>query len=136
MRTRGPKQLYCLALSALLFLPAVPALAEGESFELHLEEALALQGAGLLLDEIEAMDGSTELEPTPETNLTEVRLESLPETSARMAEQAAEDDMAAEAKPKGFGRWLKKHWYVPVLVAVAIGVVVVDDDDDGEEDDD
>ena len=36
----------------------------------------------------------------------------------------------------GFGRWLKKRWYIPVLAAVVIGVTVADDDDAGEEEDD
>jgi hypothetical protein len=37
----------------------------------------------------------------------------------------------------GFGRWLKRHWYVPVLAAAVVGLVVLDSDDDdaaGEED--
>ncbi|MCP3963217.1 MAG: hypothetical protein GY719_35705 [bacterium] len=117
MRKRGPKKLCHLALSLLLFLPAVPTLAENESFELHLEEALAWQGAGLL---DETMDAWTESAPEP--NLTEINLESLPETFTRMAEEAKEADMAEEAKPKG--RWIKRHWYVPVLAVIVVGFAI------------
>jgi hypothetical protein len=38
----------------------------------------------------------------------------------------------------GFGRWLKRHWWAPVLVAAAAGVAIADsggDDDRGGEDD-
>jgi hypothetical protein len=38
----------------------------------------------------------------------------------------------------GFGTWLKKHWWAPVLVAAAAGVAIADsggDDDKGGEDD-
>ena len=117
MRTRCPKTLCYLALSLLLFLPAVPTLAEDETFELHLEEALAWQGGGLL-DEI--MDSWTESAPEP--NLTEINLESLPENFTRMAEEAKEADLAEEAKPKG--RWIKRHWYVPVLAVVVGGFAI------------
>ncbi len=36
----------------------------------------------------------------------------------------------------GFGRWMKKRWYIPVIAAVVIGVTIADDNDSGEEDDD
>ena len=50
----------------------------------------------------------------------------------------AQAEQGATPQRNGFGRWLKKHWWVPVLVAVAVGVAVSSDDDDGdsEEDDD
>lgn len=46
------------------------------------------------------------------------------------------DAAQAQAAPKqgGVGRWLKKHWYVPVLVGAAIIVVTADDGSDGPDD--
>ncbi len=47
---------------------------------------------------------------------------------------AAEQHLADQAREGGgFGRWLKKYWYIPVLAAAAI-VVVADDGSDGPED--
>lgn len=56
----------------------------------------------------------------------------------RGSEVVVEAQAEANATPKsgGFGRWLKKRWYIPVLAAVLIGVLAGDDDDNGEDSDD
>jgi hypothetical protein len=36
----------------------------------------------------------------------------------------------------GFGRWLRRHWWVPVLAAGAVALAVQDDSPDSGEDDD
>jgi hypothetical protein len=42
----------------------------------------------------------------------------------------------APAKKGGAGHWLKKHWWVPVVVGVAVGVAVSgDSSDDGDVED-
>ena len=123
------RQLCSVALSLLLFLPAVPAVADGDSarggFELHLEEALAFQGSAFALAAT-----ADETEATQETLYTDVEPRSLREVAMQVSAQEAGADPADQMKPekKGFGRWLKKHWYVPVLAAVAIGVAIGDDD--------
>ena len=48
--------------------------------------------------------------------------------STEAVEAAAQEQ--ATPKRSGFGRWLKKHWYVPVIVGVALGVALSSDDDD------
>ena len=128
MRTSSHRQLCSIALSLLLFLPAVPVYAGDDSaaggeLSLHLEEALAFQGSSFGL---EAADD--EGEATQET-YTDVGPRSVQEVSQQVYAQEAGPDPADQMKPKkSFGRWLKKHWYVPVLAAVAIGVAIGDDD--------
>ena len=44
-------------------------------------------------------------------------------------------DMASEGG--GFGRWMKKYWWIPTIVVVAAAYVISeDDDDDGDSDSD
>ncbi len=121
------RQLCSIALSLLLFLPAVPVYAGGDSaaggeFDLHLEEALAFQGSTF------GLEADDEGEATQET-YTDVGPRSVQEVSQQVSAQEAGPDPADQMRSKkGFGRWLKKHWYVPVLAAVAIGVAIGDDD--------
>lgn len=52
---------------------------------------------------------------------------------------SADDALAAQQtapKKGGFGRWLKKRWYIPVVAGVLLGVALADDSDAGEVDDD
>ncbi len=38
-----------------------------------------------------------------------------------------QSEAAGRKKGKGFVRWLKKRWYVPVIAAVVLGVAFGDD---------
>lgn len=44
-------------------------------------------------------------------------------------QRAADAEARAAAGGRGFGRWLKRHWWVPVLVGAAVVAVVADDTD-------
>ena len=117
---------YGLALLALL----VPVAAGGEeaveeSFRLHLDEAIEV---GVLAAEPLA---------TAERNHSELNLSdlgaigSVAEFAGSAAAVEAQQEAQASSKMGGFGRWLKKHWYVPVLVGVLVGATALDDDNDG-----
>ncbi len=54
-----------------------------------------------------------------------------------MHEVAAEKHLGDQARGnRGFGRWLKKYWYIPVLAAGAIVALSSDDSDDPNEEED
>ncbi len=128
-----------LTLSLLLCVPVASASSDGQSkIDLRLEEALTFSGDGPLFAGI--ADGETEPWAEGASEVTapsQPRLEEPGRTpigvSAQSSKAAAEAALADRAAggDGGFGRWIKKHWYVPVLAAVAIGVVVSDDGDDG-----
>lgn len=66
-------------------------------------------------------------------------LEAFTDPNAWRATHASDASLQQTQSTKsggGFGRWLKKRWYIPVIAAVVIGVTIADDDDAGEEDDD
>ena len=141
MRTPSRKELCSVALAVLLFLPAMPAgaasTAEG-GIDLHLEEALTLQGADFLLARTASDEGlSSRLEsPADSRSTPELRRKSFEEVALQMRKKG-DDEMSQQPNSGGFGGWVKKHWYVPVLAAIAIGLVVADSDDNdaaGEED--
>ena len=117
-----------LALSFALLLATSPVAAveialTPTDFRLHLEEAY-------LSEQPEKTD-------TPTTPPVSFALEPLT-ADAYLAEAAAEAQAEDSATPqkKSFGRWLKKHWWVPGLVGVAVAYAVSNDDDEGEEEDD
>lgn len=128
-----------LTLALLLVVPVVPAAAlendpAAPAIDLQLEAALAAQGSTF------GLTGDLAVEPessnaVAETDAAEI---SLSEMRAEAWAMQEDDDPAAGMKTekKGFGRWLKKHWYVPVLAAVALGVALDggDDDKSGEDD--
>ena len=102
------------------------------------EEALALQGADFMLAGAASDDGlSSRLDSPADSRPTpELRRKSLEEVALQMRKKA-DEDVSQQPNAGGFGRWVKKHWYVPVIAAVAIGFVVADSDDTdatGEED--
>ncbi len=137
--TTPSRRIFSLSLALLLFLPALAIAGDG-SIDLNLEHALALQGATFKLDEFAAeaadvagRDGASLAGP-PEAGLGQDGLARL-QDSPRVQEVAAEQYLADRARDGsgGFGRWMKKYWYVPVLAAAAI-VAVADDGSDGPED--
>ena len=134
MRSSTTRALSGLTLAALLLAPTLAASAQDSTvtgLQLDLEAALAAPGSAFAAGvEAEAAGGAAEA-ATAEISLSEVRAEA-------WALDEGEDDPAAAMKPekKGFGRWLKKRWYVPVLAAAVLAVALDDDDNDaaGEED--
>ncbi len=134
MGSQKYRKLLAVPLVAMLQLSAITAVAgevtTGEALSLHLEDAVLVEGPVYQTDFPEVV----ERQPAPAVGLTELRL--LVESDAYLMSQDASDPASTQEK-KGVGRWLKKHWYVPVLAAIVLGVVLTDDDDDkGEEDDD
>lgn len=113
---------------------AEAATASEASFDLGLADAFAeLQLAAATTGPLASRPAAEASGPKPATApLTMKRDPATPPPEPQQSSAAP-----ATRKKGGFGRWLKKHWYVPVLVGVAIGVVVADDNDDdslGEDD--
>lgn len=119
-------------LAALLpLLAAAPAPAEepvATHFELALTSALAAPEPGFVLSpEPDLVDQK----PAPELPISELRA-----GAWALDERRADSAAAAPQEKRGFGRWLKKRWWVPVLAGAALAVALDDGDDDrsGEED--
>ena len=139
------RQWISLSLAILLLLPVVPVSAAGSAsdrgIELHLEQVFALQGETFELTDVApdafgshqrgAAPSSARAHAFAQTDLTSLR-----DTSV-LHQAADEKDLSDRARGKrGFGRWLKKYWYVPVLVAGAAVALSSDDSDDPNEIDD
>ncbi len=130
--SRTPSHRLCgMTLAALVVLPALPVAAAPAAIELHLEHAIALEP-------LELATASPTPEPAPRQPATTISASELRAAAWQIDEQAEAGSAAAPAPEKhGFGRWLKKRWYVAVLVAVAAGVAIDsggDNDRGGEED--
>jgi hypothetical protein len=158
MSKPGYRELCSLSLAAgLLFLPAMSAVAGGRSAavaerdfqldEAQMEEALSVEGfhlrlEGLLPAEAPGPDAEEPLmaanEPVPPLasgGLVWTGSGDLSELAQVAAQQTPDPEVAPVKEKKG--GWLKKHWWVPVLAAVAVGVAIGGggDDDVGGEDD-
>jgi len=74
-------------------------------------------------------------DPRPAIDLAAVR-----QTAVSMRRQAPASGAEPSARAQGsFGKWLKRHWWVPALVGAAVVVATVGEsvyDDDEEDDDD
>lgn len=97
------------------------------------------------LDLATAVEADDLASPTAEPTLGVERevhlaaLEAFTDPNAWRATHASDASLQETQGSKsggGFGRWLKRRWYIPVLAAVVIGVTIADDDDAGEEEDD
>ena len=137
MSPQNRKQ-HCVAWLAVLILALASAAGAGElavgegAFSLHLEETLAPVELGPEPATSEAAEtGAVDSSPLATLHVAALAVE----VGATVAIEAQEGQAAPQRK--GFGRWLKKHWYVPVLIGAAIGVSVSDsgDDDRSGEDD-
>jgi hypothetical protein len=153
MITRSYKRLSLWLTTAALLGAAVPASAQdGETggppepdavgeVRLNLEKTLTLamtfQGGDSYPDGLAAAV-APRTGPLPDlSRATAPAWSSLRGSGTTLQQQTQEAEAQAAPKKRGFGRWLKKHWYVPVLVAGAIGVAVDsggDDDSTGEDD--
>lgn len=102
------------------------------SFSLELEQALA-EGSYPAIEEGEEEDATPAAELHP-------RLDPRGSVLERVRKEEnlyqATPDPELPRKRGGFGRWLKKHWWVPVLVGVAAGVAISDSDDSNIDDED
>ena len=111
---------------------AKPAAAQ---IRLDLEAALAAGRAGIGPQPV-----TVTVAPAEEAAAADAppRFSELSRDTAReaMAAKQRTATLEREAMPKrGIGAWLKKHWYVPVLIGAGIAVVVADDDDGPDDDD-
>jgi hypothetical protein len=142
MSTTGYRGFCGLSLAVLLLCPLAPAgawnlsLADGYHGS-YLEETSAAEGFGLQLEETFAAEGLGVQMVGQETPSSQFRLTAALDPE-KLSQVAAQQEVAEQATPKKgkTGRWLKKHWYVPVLAAIAIGVAVggsSDNDQGGEE---
>ena len=137
----------CLPLLSLLLLPLLlpsGASARGEAAELGLELDQTPIARQLLLDVETELSVSPSLAPsalaaanaerTPRAAPGD-RASSEPAALARAWLAAAPAPTpqifpAAQGQSGGFWRWIKKHWYVPLLAAAAVGYTVSDDGSD------
>lgn len=123
--SRGRNRRLCGLVTVALLVGSVAPVATqvapsgSRGFHIELDEVLA----------VEEISFDTEGLPTGESTAP-IRLASL-----NVAEVSANQETSAPvaSKTKRTGRWLKKHWWVPTLIGVAVGVALLepfDDDDD------
>jgi hypothetical protein len=127
-------------LFGLLAVLAAPAAQAAQGFSLGLPEAadfVSFEGTTAPAPRIvKTSTGEVSATETGglESSIAALRARSLQEPSLQTTQSGA----AGTSEKGGFGRWLKKHWYVPVIVGVAIGVAVSssggDSDATGEDD--
>ena len=101
-------------------------------FSLGLEEAIEF-------GEAVEPESSVAPEPGPVAAVAAANLHlglSAAELSGSEAVLEAQAEDRATPRSGGFGKWLKKRWYIPVIAAVLVGVLASDDDDSGEDSDD
>lgn len=142
MRTQRHQALISLSLGVLLIVPTGSIFGqEGESsqttVDLRLAKTLEFRNA----DQFEETSMGVEpfqlarldVAPSQSQGLAGGSLAGLQQDSDRLEQVNAQNTLSDSAKPKKgrFGRWVKKHWYVPVLAAAVIGVAVTDDGADG-----
>ncbi len=134
MRKSSHKTVFSLSLSMLLLLLPAAALAEEGRINLHLKEALALPGA-MIADEVETATGeATSVDAAPAASLDQDSITRVRDDYVNSEAAVQEGGSSGSKKKGGFGRWLKKRWWVAALVAGAIGVAVSDDGSDGPDD--
>ncbi len=136
MKTRTHRDACFILATALVFLPvatvaAAETAAPMDPRDLALEVAVAelVTGSDFGLDFETTLDG--ELYARLSTDSSGLTVASVRDDSWRSPEAWADVDQqsqtAGKKKGKGFVRWLKKRWYVPVLAAVVLGVTLGDD---------
>ena len=137
MSLRGHKELCSLSVLVLLLWPVAPAGSQEvvlteRGYDLQLENALAGKEYSYQLDR------SAENDTAQAIQVSYLRL-----TTIRNVWELSEEEMQAtpaeRAEPKKkrkAGRWLKKHWYVPVLVGLLLGGAVLEDDDNDDDSED
>ncbi len=124
MNMDGYKRICGMLLAVLLVVSAVPAGAEDiwttkNEFDLQLDGAL--NGESFELFSNAPSPGSADTARQAESSgLNLAQRQSVSEIGKQALMQSSGTQGAP--KKKGTGRWLKKHWYVPVLAAVALGV--------------
>jgi hypothetical protein len=144
MNLPSPQKLSMLSMLLVLFWTVAPVGADHQTIDsridLHLQEALTLARAQPEPSFAAAIDGLEEAgAPTVVTALQQrLQLARYSREAAQEAQIGWQQADAAQAQAasgkRGFGRWLKKHWYVPVLVGAAVIVATADDGSDGPDD--
>ena len=134
MNWQRSREFLAVPLATVLMLAAIPAGAgevpAEEAFSLHLEDVVLLETPVVDTGSLEVVG----VEEVPAIGITE--LQSTVLSDARTLSRAVTDQASAQTDKGGAGRWLKKHWYVPVLAAVILGAVLIGDDDDKDGEDD
>ena len=135
MKKRGNKGLCSLIVLAQLLCQVVPAGAEGivlgeQEFRIEFDEVLAVDELSFEMDGVAAVD-ATPTAPMRTAELATIRVRDIRPDPQVSAQQGT--DTASPGKIKRTGRWMKKHWWVPTLIGIAVAVWVLepfDDDDD------
>ncbi len=118
-----------LILAAMFVTPMVATASEAST----LEFSLGIEPSESGFTELAGIDA---LVADGELQLAVARLQSDSRNEWRtVSVRAEESSSGGKSNQGGFGRWLKKRWYIPVLAAVALGVALDDDDAAGEIDD-
>ena len=139
MNMDGNKRICGMLMVVLLVVSAVPAGAETlwttrNDFDLQLAAAQNDETFGF--DASAAKLAADEIAQQIEVNrLNLVQRQRVSEIGQQVLMQSS-GNQGAPSK-KGKGRWLKRHWYIPVLAAVALGAafeVGGDDKDDVDDD--
>ena len=107
------------------------------TFSLHLEEILATQGlvGFAAAPEVEPSASKVVALPTLQLAVDVAKLAGNAaafNSSVEAAEAAAQESSTPQRR--GFGRWMKKYWYIPVIVAGVILAEPFDDDKNDDED--
>ena len=132
------KRVCGMALAVLLVVSAVPAGADTvwttkNQFDLQLGESL--DDEALRVESGAARVVSVEIaEQIASKRLNLVQRKTVSEIGQQVLMQSSGSQDTS--KRNGTGRWLKKHWYVPVLVAVALGASLEVGDSKDDVDDD
>ncbi len=149
MKTPTHQYFLSFSLSLLLLLPAIPADAgetaagQGE-LDLHLQEALALQGASLPFDVTKDVAETALAQSEQQIKLMAPDLAQTNHPSSQwMASEetsriAFETQVVRQVNSHGgeFRKWIKKYWYVPVIAGAVIGVALSDDGSDSNDPED
>ena len=130
---RGACWLGVLLLSLAATAGAAESVATSEQvFSLHLEETIEF-GESLEAESSETPEPAA-VATAPVANWNVAISAAELRGSEAVLEAQAEDRVTPRSG--GFGKWLKKRWYIPVIAAVLIGVVASDDDDNDEDSED
>lgn len=159
MSTAGYRTLCSLSLAGLLlFVPVMTATAAGPlaataegSFQLdraQMKEALSLEdfdlysheaapAAGLTPEVADLAAANEAARPAAPQDLFRRESGNFALLAQAVPQQTSAVQAAPATKDKKSGSWLKRHWWVPVLAAAAVGVAVAGggDSDAGGEDD-
>lgn len=132
MNLRGKKG---LCVSMLLVLPLLQVTATGaeggqRKLGLELDEYLTLNDRAFETEDLASADGTSSAQPIQIATLIDQAAQGVYEKAS--AQQTT--GSSSPGKMKRTGSWMKKHWWVPTLIGVAIGVVILEPFDSNDDD--